>query len=491
MRRSLTQNLGDAIATLRTQRNVVTVYRKPESCMAVEGYQRIRSSLQKIFSQGEADKLRHRLAKAAAGTFGLKVATTGLSFTINILLARLLGTADYGAYTYAMAWVSLLGVPAVFGLDTLLVRNIAAYQAQSAWGMMRGIINWANKVVFFASVGLALLAAMVAWYLPRHLDSQMLPTLWVALIVLPLMAMTRLRQSAMQGLAHVVSGQLPEMLIRPVLLLGFVGVTYIFLGKGLHAPWAMAMNIAATAVAFCVGAYLLHETIPQTVKEASPVYQSRLWLKSALPLIFIASMNAIHTYADIIMLGAIKGAKVTGMYVVANQGATIILFVLVSVNAALAPNIANIYAVGDMKRLQELVTKGARTIFMFSLPIALSLIFFGYWFLLLFGQEFTQAKTALAILCTGQLVNAAMGSVGLLLIMTGYERDAALGVGLSAGLDIILNMMLIPRWNLQGAATATTTSIIIWNVLLAFLVYKRLGIHSTALGNISNWRNKS
>jgi len=87
-------------------------------------------------------------------------------------------------------------------------------------------------------------------------------------------------------------------------------------------------------------------------------------------------------------------------------------------------------------------------------------------------------------LSVGQLINAATGSVGLLLIMTGYERDAAICVGISAVLNVVLNATLIPKWGLTGAAIATTSSMMVWNILLAIWVYRRLRIHSTALGEI-------
>jgi O-antigen/teichoic acid export membrane protein len=147
------------------------------------------------------------------------------------------------------------------------------------------------------------------------------------------------------------------------------------------------------------------------------------------------------------------------------------------------------YAAGEMDKLQRMITKSARVILIGSLPIAIVLILFGHWFLLFFfGQDFILGEKALAILGGGQLLNAASGSVGLLLIMTGHERDAAMCVGVSALLNIMLNAVLIPRWGLEGAATATATTVIFSNSLLAILVYKRLGIHSTALGEIRLWK---
>ena len=100
----------------------------------------------------------------------------------------------------------------------------------------------------------------------------------------------------------------------------------------------------------------------------------------------------------------------------------------------------------------------------------------------IFGPEFLPAAPALAVLAIGQLVNAGSGSVGSLLTMTGHERDAAVGFGLSAVMNVALNVLLIPLWGPLGAAVATASSLIAWNVILSFAVYRRLRIDATALG---------
>lgn len=423
--------------------------------------------------------------KGASGTFALKVAGTGLSFVISVLLARLLGARGYGTYTYALAWIGLLSVPAIMGLDKLLIREVAAYQVRSARGLTRGLLRRSNQAVLLISLLIALGAAIVSWFLIDLTNNfQLLLAFWISLLLLPLTALTRIRQAAMQGLRYVVSAQVPEMLLRPVLFIALIGGAYLLIGSRLNAPWIMALQAAAAGVAFLVGAVLLGRALPATVKTAPPDYKTKYWFYSALPLLLVGGMQVINAQTDMVMLGSIKGVEAAGVYRVATRGADLIAFVLVSVNTALAPTIATLYTAGEMQRLQRIVTRSTRVVFLLSLPLALGLIAFGNWFLLIFGQGFLQGDIALTVLSVGQLFNASMGSVGILLIMTGYERDAAMGVGVSALLNVALNALLIPPLGLEGAAVATATSIIVWNLLLAIWVYRRLGIHTTALGKI-------
>lgn len=426
--------------------------------------------------------MRATLVRGASGTLILRVTAVGLGFAISLILARTLGSAGYGAYAYAMSWVALLIVPATLGFENLLVREVAAYRANAAWGMIGGILHWTNRTVTIASVTLTVLLAVVLWAAAGLFEQRMVPALWVALVLIPISALTRVRQAAVQGLGYVVVAQIPEALLRPLLFISLLGGGYVILGNGMTAPLALVLSLVAALIALLIESFILQRRLPQPVAQAAPIYRSGMWLRAALPLMLVGGLQIVNSRADIIMIGAIKGAEATGVYAVASRGAELILLVILSANLALRPAIAELYSRGEISRLQRMVTRSARLILLFTLPIALTFIVFGHWFLLLFGLEFTEGRTALAILSAGQLFNAAVGSVGVLLIMTGYDSQAALGVGVAAVSNVTLNAALIPIWGIEGAAIATVCSLVIWNVLLAALVYKRLTIYPSVLG---------
>jgi O-antigen/teichoic acid export membrane protein len=244
------------------------------------------------------------------------------------------------------------------------------------------------------------------------------------------------------------------------------------------------MNAIAATIALLIVVYLLRQICPQPAKEAVSTYHTSTWLRSALPLMLIGGMNTINHRCDTLMLGAMVGTEAVGIYTVANRGAQLILFIQTAVNAVLMPTIASLYASGNMLRLQRVITKSTRLVLVVSLSCAVILVVFGRAFLSLFGAEFRQGYTVLVILSLGMFLNAAAGAVNILLHMTRYERDAAVSVGASAVLNVLLNAVFIPRWGVEGAALATATSMIIRNLAMALWVHKKLGIHSSALGSI-------
>ena len=97
-----------------------------------------------------------------------------------------------------------------------------------------------------------------------------------------------------------------------------------------------------------------------------------------------------------------------------------------------------------------------------------------------FGDEFSSAHLPLAVLAFGQLINAGLGAVGFLLTMTGHERETARVLWQTTALNVAMNLVLIPLYGALGAAVASTASLAIWNLVLARLVWRHLGLNATA-----------
>ena len=96
----------------------------------------------------------------------------------------------------------------------------------------------------------------------------------------------------------------------------------------------------------------------------------------------------------------------------------------------------------------------------------------------IFGQEFIAGWLPLVILAGGQLVNAGTGGIAYILIMSGHQYHKLFGDLLLVILNILLNIYLIPRWGLVGAAVATSISMASVNILRAFQVYVMLKTHA-------------
>lgn len=411
----------------------------------------------------------------------MRVGQVALEFLVGLLAARLLGASSYGAYAFSLAWVGLLGIPAAAGFDRLLIREIAVFQARSDWSAMRGILARSNQIAVLLSILLALVAAGGAQFLARQNGSEMTAALQLAMVIVPLVAIARLRQAALQGLGHVALGQAPETLLQPAVLLLLVIGFFLFPAMPRTGPVTVGLHSLAAATACVAGIWLLRRALPRELATATATYQTRIWLARAVPFVWILGMNVIMMHTDVILLGLLDGSDAAGVYRVANQMANLVAFPLTAVSMAFAPVIARLHAQADGAQLQRRATGAAQAILVMALPIAVALVLFGKPILSLFGDEFAAGSTALAILSSGFLVNAAMGISGYLLIMTQHEKAAAIAFAASAGLNLLGNLLLIPAFGVNGAAAATALSVAAVSVAFAWLAYRKLGIQPTAL----------
>jgi O-antigen/teichoic acid export membrane protein len=443
----------------------------------------ITAAAELIIGKQESPTLRNRLFAGASGLLGLRIVFSTVSFLGSILLARLLGNRGFGSYSYAFAWIVLIGVPAIFGMDQLVVRDVAAYCAKQQWSLLHGLLRKATFVVNLASVGLVLLAGVTSWIFFRgHDGSQAWSVFAVALILVPFIALTRVRQSAMQGLHQVAMGAMPEQVIQPGLLLIFLSLAYVSPRIPRTPAVAMGLTVLSVGVAFVVGTVQLYRRLPQEAKSAAPVDPEGILIRSALPLLFVSGAGVLFGQADTLILGALKGPAAVGVYAVAHKAADFISFALNVQGSAFASTATTLYVLRDSDRLQRLITRLARLTLLVSAPLGVGLIFFGRWFLLFYGRQFVEGRMALAILSFSQLLNVAFGAVTMLLVITGFERDAAKATAGGAAANIGFCLLLVPRWGLEGAAIAYTIGMVVWNLWMVLVLYRKAGIHGTVLG---------
>jgi O-antigen/teichoic acid export membrane protein len=200
-------------------------------------------------------------------------------------------------------------------------------------------------------------------------------------------------------------------------------------------------------------------------------------------LTLLSGTMILNSQLGVVLLGVLDTPDATAVYAVAQRAALLIAFPLLAANVALGPVAARLWDARSTADLQRLVTLAARGVLLASLPIGLCFIFFGRPILALaFGPAFAVGSDALTILTLGQLANVAAGSVATLLIMSGKQWRAGLGIVGGALLNVVLAVLLIPTLHADGAAIAAAASLIASNAIHVVIARRALGIDTTALG---------
>ena len=174
----------------------------------------------------------------------------------------------------------------------------------------------------------------------------------------------------------------------------------------------------------------------------------------------------LNSRIDIFLLGLLRGSEEVGIYNIVLKISETVSFGLLIVNFVLAPVIAKLFVSGEIFQLQQVITRAAQMVFLFSFPVVLLIFLFGQNVLAFFGVDFLNGNEALIILCFGQIINILCGSVGTLLMMTGYQRFSLYALGISTVFNIVVNIILTPAYGVIGTAIATARSLAIWNLLM-------------------------
>jgi len=422
---------------------------------------------------------RGSFARASLATLAMRAGARLLALPTALILARTLGPARYGAYAYGLGWAVLLGLVAVFGLDRFLVRTVAGYAAVDDSARVRGVVRWGARAATLTSITLAGAFAAIA---PLFVKSSLLPATWICLALVPLFALTAIRQAVMQGLGRVELSFVPDQMVFPAALLVLVAVVVGTHAVDLDARWAAVLNVSASGLAFLLGVALVRRSLTATTEAATPRGEPREWSRSLAPFAVIGFVTLAQVQAGVLILGSLGRASDAGVYQVAARVAEVASFALIAINAPLAPRVARLHALGDRRDLAGLARRTARVSFAVCLPLALLAVAFRGPLLHLFGSGYGAGTTALVFLVAAQAVSAFAGPVGVVLMMSGGERIAAFGFAVGLVVGVGCGIPLASAYGATGAAIGQCLGVAAWNLALWAAVRRRLGIDASVLG---------
>jgi O-antigen/teichoic acid export membrane protein len=431
-------------------------------------------------TEPRANSIRAQIIKGTASGFIIQIGFAGSSFIIATVLARLLGLEGYGAYSNAVAWVNILAALALFGFNSLLLRNIAILKAQNNWALIKGLLQFSDGLILSISIFLSLIlwgVASVLFSVPEKENLRL--SLWIAAPLIPLYTLINLRQSAMRGLQQVPRAMLPDFIIRPGLTLVCIFGVYLIFPDLINVQTVIALSIVVAIIALLISVRWLKIFLPEGFGTTQPQYQIKEWVKSALPMFVIGCTQILIAQSPIILLGMLSNAKNIGYFAVALRVATLLIFLTLAVNVVMGPMIASLYSQGKKSHLQNIIQRMNRLTFAVTFLFSLVFIFFAKNILSIFGQEFQIAQKALILLTIGYLVDSGFGMSIITLMMTGHERVVASYQTAFAFLLVVLCIILIPSRGYESVALAFMMVMIISRVTFSLLAKKKTGINTT------------
>ncbi len=371
----------------------------------------------------------------------------GAGFIVSIWVTRYLGPERYGLLNYAIAFVALFSPIASLGLEDIVVRNIARDP------LCKDITLGSAFFLKLAGGAVSFISAVAVIVLLRRNDPQMqwltgiiaggaiLQTATVIECWFNSQVQSRYRVIA-RNIAFAISSLLKIFLISldaPLIAFAWVGIIEVGIySLGLVATYRWAGNF--------IGNWHI------TLAKAGSLF------KDSWPLALSIIAMTVYQRIDQIMLGEMVGNKAVGVYSVAVRLSEVWGFIPTALYWSVYPAIVKAKSKSDEAFYSQL-QKFYNLMALWSYTVALPITLIGPWLVTkVYGKAFSGAGSVLIVLIWATLFSNLELARSAFLATMNWSKAYLVTVTLGAVLNIALNFVLIPRYDVLGAAVASFVS---------------------------------
>ncbi len=393
-------------------------------------------------------------------------------FGARLILARGFGKVDYGAISLGATMLAMGSTFALLGLHVGVSRYLPRNDSPT---FKRGVILSAIQVVLPASLLVGGLTVFFAEPLAvTFLDgAEQAPLLRVFGFGIPFATTVKLAINVVRGQQHSDAKVVIENVAIPVCQFAGIGLAFV----GAFGPVAVAWAYTASYVAATVLALYY-------VRKHTPLFESvgstrlrRELLSFSLPLLFTSVMFMLLTDIDTMMLGYFDTPTAVAEYNVAYPLSFLLLAVLESFSFLFVPVLSQLHADNQQGRMRSVYQLLTKWVIFLTTPLFLLAVSYSHEIIALtFGEAYVASATALVVLSIGFFFRAVVGPSGSTLTAIGRTSLHVYDTAGVTALNIVLNLLLIPRFSYLGAAVATTVCYVVLNILYASQVYLETGI---------------
>lgn len=196
-------------------------------------------------------------------------------------------------------------------------------------------------------------------------------------------------------------------------------------------------------------------------------------IKKSTPFAISGAAIYLLLSIDIFLLKKYEGDEVVAYYSVAIKLITIISTIINSININISSSIAEFFESKKFTELNNLMKKTSRTIFFITIPFIICIFFLSKDILIFFGKGYISSNESLLIMITAQTITTAFGATPVYLNMTGRQKLFQNILIITVIINLTTNLILIPIYGMIGASISFAISLLFWNIISAFFIFKK------------------
>jgi len=370
-----------------------------------------------------------------------------ISFFYFIFVARIIQVENTGVYFFAIAFTTIFIVVADFGMGSVLTREVSRYPDRSA--SYFNTVFW-TKFVFGA--GTYLLVVLFANVLKYPETTKLL--IYISGITMFLDNLTgafnsifRAKKNLIYESFGLIVSQLTTLLIGTFALLNHWPLVWLILAYTIPSFLNLIYISTFLKKVYGIGVHFVWH---------SQVF--KIFLATALPFALAGIIGRLFSYSDSLLMSKLLSAKELGWWSVPYKITFAFQFIPVALTASVYPVFSGLF-LSEKSAIGPLFEKSWRYLFVIIFPVAFGLMAVADPVVRqVFGQQFAPSVAPLRVLLISLIFGFLSFIPGALLNATNKQKIQTGLMAMALMISVILNLILLPRLGITGAAVAALTS---------------------------------
>ncbi|MCL1080100.1 hypothetical protein D5R81_18895 [Parashewanella spongiae] len=395
-------------------------------------------------------------------------------YFFNVVVSRILGPHEYGDFKVAEAFLNLGSMLVLMGGSKAVARflpePIHNKNGEGVWDYTRFYI----KVILVSSTFLIMAVYFGHEYHLSIVDGDSYHPILLASLAIPVAAMSALLGGILQVAKRIDLAFIPWRIGDPLMRLTICSFYFWMFGE-LSSFQAIVITLITSISIALFSLLFIHRLSLMPFQRAQKKPNYKEWLRVSTPMMFIAIMQMMMMQSDIYMIEYMVGETAVGHFAAAQTTAKAVSSIQMALYGLVTPLIVTSLASGHLS-IVELNRRGFLMMVKVVLPIAITISYFGHPILEFYGHDTETAYLSMLTLLIGYAVGSLLGFATLWLQYSGKEKTVMATLLCTVTINIILNALLIPIFDIEGAAIATSTALILSGVTLSILMFRHLNI---------------
>ena len=407
--------------------------------------------------------------------FIIKSGSMTLGFILSVLMVKALGASENGIFIYSLTLINISALFISGGIGKFLIQKLGSIQKNT------DIFQFEIIKQSFIHILLNYLIFLIILYLFCDYFINKIPVnvtdnyfLIALLIIVALTSLIDRETGILKGLNQPIWAEFCIQIVPVTIMI--ILVLFFYYELGIDTAIILFVNAKIVTLIFL---YVKRKTVSISDKKVIikiNINKQKLFYQNNLPFLLIAFNNTFATQTSVFFVGLFSDSSDVTYINIAEKLSSLTALSMIVFNMIIHPKIVQLSAQGRKNDLMKLKRNIALITFTYAC-LAGAVITTWYYEILTvtYGSEFARNTFYCTILfIIAHAINSAFGPVAPILTMSGYARNTLTGQLLGVGVNIILNIILVPMYGIYGAAVSFLISTLVWNIILTYVLHQKL-----------------